>query len=79
MLTGIGSLYGDSVSSLTELMPGAEIFDIAAPWAEGFRFDEDDFQVDSIDEVGPAGHFLDQAHALTCASSGVRRYRPSHV
>ena len=64
MLTGIGSLYGDSVSSLTELMLGAEIFDIAARWAEGFRFDEDDFQVDAIDEVGPAGHFLDQEHTL---------------
>ncbi|MEZ0236065.1 MAG: trimethylamine methyltransferase family protein [Actinomycetota bacterium] len=33
-------------------------------WAEGFRFDEDDFQVDAIDEVGPAGHFLDQEHTL---------------
>jgi trimethylamine---corrinoid protein Co-methyltransferase len=64
MLTGIGSLYGDSVSSLTELMLGAEIFDIAARWAEGFRFDEEDFQVDTIDEVGPAGHFLDQEHTL---------------
>jgi trimethylamine:corrinoid methyltransferase-like protein len=74
MLTGIGSLYGDSVSSLTELMLGAVIFDIAARWAEGFRFDEEDFQVDTIDEVGPAGHFLDQEHTrLTCASSGARR------
>jgi trimethylamine--corrinoid protein Co-methyltransferase len=64
MLTGIGSLYGDSVSSITELMLGAEIYEIAARWAEGFAFDDEAFAVDSIDAVGPAGHFLDQEHTL---------------
>jgi trimethylamine--corrinoid protein Co-methyltransferase len=64
MLTGIGSLYGDSVSSITELMLGAEIYEIVAQWAEGFAFDEEAFALDSIEAVGPAGHFLDQEHTL---------------
>lgn len=64
MLTGIGSLYGDSVSSITELMLGAEVYEIAARWAEGFAFDDEAFAIDSIDAVGPAGHFLDQEHTL---------------
>ncbi len=64
MLTGIGSLYGDSVSSITELMLGAEIFEIAAGWSDGFSFDDEAFALDSIDAVGPAGHFLDQEHTL---------------
>jgi trimethylamine--corrinoid protein Co-methyltransferase len=64
MLTGIGSLYGDSVSSITELMLGAEIFEIAAGWSNGFPFDDEAFALDSIEAVGPAGHFLDQEHTL---------------
>jgi trimethylamine--corrinoid protein Co-methyltransferase len=64
MLTGIGSLHGDSVSSITELMLGAEIYEIAARWAEGFAFDDEAFAIDAIDAVGPTGHFLDQEHTL---------------
>ena len=64
MLTGIGSLYGDSVSSITELMLSSEIFEIVARWSEGYDFDADSFQLDSIDTVGPAGHFLDREHTL---------------
>ena len=64
MLTGIGSLYGDSVSSITELMLGAEIFEIAAGWSDGFAFDDESLALDAINSVGPAGHFLDQEHTL---------------
>jgi trimethylamine--corrinoid protein Co-methyltransferase len=64
MLTGIGSLYGDSVSSITELMLCSEIYEIVARWSEGYAFDEDTFQLDAIERVGPAGHFLDQEHTL---------------
>jgi trimethylamine--corrinoid protein Co-methyltransferase len=64
MLTGIGSLYGDSVSSITELMLGSEIYDIVARWSEGYDFDADAFQLDANSAVGPAGHFLDQEHTL---------------
>lgn len=64
MLTGIGSLHGDSVSSITELMLSSEIFDIVARWTEGYDFDADAFQLDAIDAVGPAGHFLDRDHTL---------------
>jgi trimethylamine---corrinoid protein Co-methyltransferase len=64
MLTGIGTLYGDSVSSMVELMLGAEIYDIVARWAEGFPFDEEAFALDTIANVGPTGHFLDQDHTL---------------
>jgi trimethylamine--corrinoid protein Co-methyltransferase len=65
MLTGIGSLYGDSVSSITELLLGAEIFEIAAGWSDGFPFDDEAFALEAIEAVGPAGHFLDQEHTLT--------------
>jgi trimethylamine--corrinoid protein Co-methyltransferase len=64
MLTGIGSLYGDSVSSIAELLLSAELFEIVARWSEGFDFDADAFQLDAIDAVGPTGHFLDQDHTL---------------
>ena len=64
MLTGIGSLHGDSVSSITELLLSAEIFEIVARWSEGYDFGADAFQLDAIDAVGPAGHFLDQDHTL---------------
>ena len=64
MLTGIGSLYGDSVSSITELMLGAEIYEIAAGWSDGFAFDDESLALDAINSVGPAGHFLDQEHTL---------------
>jgi trimethylamine---corrinoid protein Co-methyltransferase len=64
MLTGIGSLYGDSVSSITELMLGAEIYEIAAGWSDGFAFDDESLALDAINNVGPAGHFLDQEHTL---------------
>jgi trimethylamine--corrinoid protein Co-methyltransferase len=64
MLTGIGSLLGDSVSSMTELMLGAEIYDIMARWSEGYTFDDEAFAIDSIEAVGPAGHFLGEEHTL---------------
>jgi trimethylamine--corrinoid protein Co-methyltransferase len=64
MLTGIGSLRGDSVSSITELLLSAELFEIVACWSEGYDFSADAFQLDAIDAVGPTGHFLDQDHTL---------------
>ncbi|MGE5226233.1 MAG: trimethylamine methyltransferase family protein [Planctomycetaceae bacterium] len=65
MLTGIGSVYGDSVSSMTELLLSAEVYDIAARFAEGYAFDEEAFALDTIESVGPTGHFLGEEHTLT--------------
>ena len=64
MLTGIGSVYGDSVSSMTELLLSAEVYDIAARLAEGYAFDEEAFALDTIERVGPTGHFLGEEHTL---------------
>ena len=64
MLTGVGSLHGDSVYSLAELLLSCEIFDIVSRWAVGFPFRDEDFAVDTIEAVGPTGHFLDQDHTL---------------
>jgi trimethylamine---corrinoid protein Co-methyltransferase len=52
------------VSSITELMLGAEIYEIAAGWSDGFAFDDESLALDAINSVGPAGHFLDQEHTL---------------
>jgi trimethylamine--corrinoid protein Co-methyltransferase len=65
MLTGIGSVYGDSVSSMTELLLSAEVYDIASRFAEGYAFDEEAFALDTIENVGPTGHFLGEEHTLT--------------
>ncbi len=64
MLTGIGSVYGDSVSSMTELLLSSEVYDIAARFAEGYAFDEEAFALDTIERVGPSGHFLGEEHTL---------------
>ncbi len=65
MLTGIGSLDGDNVYSHIEMVLDAEIYDIACRWVEGFKVRDEDIPVDTIVEVGPTGHFLDQEHTLT--------------
>jgi trimethylamine--corrinoid protein Co-methyltransferase len=65
MLTGIGSLDGDNVYSHIEMVLDAEIYDIACKWVEGFQVRDEDIPVDTIVEVGPTGHFLDQEHTLT--------------
>ena len=64
LITGIGSLYGDSVSSITEMMLGAEVFEMVAQFSDGYAFDEEAFALDTIEAVGPTGHFLDQEHTL---------------
>ena len=46
-------------------MLGAEIYQIAAGFSDGFPFDDESFALESIEAVGPAGHFLDQEHTLT--------------
>lgn len=65
MLTGIGSLDGDNVYSHIEMILDAEIYDIACDWVEGFKVRDEDIPVDTIVEVGPTRHFLDQEHTLT--------------
>ncbi len=65
MLTRIGSLDGDNVYSHIEMLLDAEIYDIACDWVEGFKVRDEDIPIDTIVEVGPTGHFLDQEHTLT--------------
>jgi len=55
---------GDSVSSLAERVLDAEPFETLVRFAEGYGFSDADFAIDTVIEVGPGGHFLDQEHTL---------------
>ncbi len=64
MLCGAGLLYGARVYSGVELLLDAELFDLVRSMAEGFTIDAEDLGVEVIEEVGPGGHYLAQAHTL---------------
>jgi trimethylamine---corrinoid protein Co-methyltransferase len=64
MLTGVGSLAGDSVYSLAQLLLDCEIFEMASRWVDGFPIDDEHIALDTIEQVGPGGHFLDADHTL---------------
>jgi trimethylamine:corrinoid methyltransferase-like protein len=64
MLCGAGLLYGARVYSIAELLLDAEIFDLARSMTDGIASGEEDLAVHVIDEVGPGGHYLAQAHTL---------------
>jgi trimethylamine:corrinoid methyltransferase-like protein len=68
------STTNDELLELLELMAdhgqqvdveAKRIYDIACGWVEGFKVRDEDIPVDTIVEVGPTGHFLDQEHTLT--------------
>ena len=64
LLSGAGSLFGDSVFHLPSLVSDAEIARILIRFAEGFSFGEAALAVDVIEAVGPTGHFLGEQHTL---------------
>jgi len=64
MCSGAGLVYGARVFSPVQMVLDAELMELIAQFAEGYDFDADTFQLDAIDRVGPAGHFLDQDHTL---------------
>lgn len=64
MISGAGSLFGDSIFHLPSLVLDCEITEILIRWAEGFRFDAETIALDTIEQVGPGGHFLGEQHTL---------------
>jgi trimethylamine---corrinoid protein Co-methyltransferase len=64
MLTGVGSLAGDSVSSMAQLLLDCEVFELTSRWVEGFPIDDEHIALETIEQVGPGGHFLDADHTL---------------
>ncbi len=64
LINGAGSLHDDGVFSLTELVLDAEIFEMLVRFAEGVRIDDDAIALDTIEAVGPGGHFLGTPHTL---------------
>jgi trimethylamine---corrinoid protein Co-methyltransferase len=64
VFNGAGGLYGSNVFSSVQLMLDCEVFDIVARWSDGYSFEDEDFGLDVIEEIGPAGHFLASQHTL---------------
>lgn len=64
LITGAGSLDDDVVYSLTELVLDCEIFEMLVRFAEGWRIDDDAIALETIEAVGPGGHFLGTPHTL---------------
>ncbi len=72
LITGAGSLYDDVVYSLTELVLDAEIFEMVVRLAEGWRVDDEAIALETIEAVGPGGHFLGTPHTLANLRSFLR-------
>ncbi len=64
LINGAGSLFDDVVSSAVEMVLDAEIFEICVRFAEGFPFTAEAISLETIEAVGPGGHFLDKPHTL---------------
>ncbi len=64
MLCGAGLLYGARVYSIVELLLDAEIFGLVRAMTGGVEVSDEDLALEVIDEVGPGGHYLAQAHTL---------------
>jgi trimethylamine--corrinoid protein Co-methyltransferase len=64
MLCGAGLLYGARVFSIAELLLDAEVFSLVRSMTDGVPDADEDLALEVIEEVGPGGHFLGQAHTL---------------
>ncbi|GIV00580.1 MAG: trimethylamine methyltransferase MttB [Actinomycetota bacterium] len=64
LITGAGSLYDDVVYSPAELVLDCEIFEMLVRFAEGWRVDDEAIALETIEAVGPGGHFLGTPHTL---------------
>ncbi len=64
MLGGAGLLYGARVYSLVELLLDTEIFSLVRSMTDGVADTAEDLALEVIEDVGPGGHFLGQAHTL---------------
>lgn len=64
LINGAGSLYDDVVYSMAELVLDAELFEMLVRFAEGWRIDDDAISLETIEAVGPGGHFLGTPHTL---------------
>ncbi|GBC87879.1 hypothetical protein HRbin12_01898 [bacterium HR12] len=64
LITGAGSLYDDVVYSPAELVLDCEIFEMLVRFAEGWRIDDEAIALETIEAVGPGGHFLGTSHTL---------------
>jgi trimethylamine--corrinoid protein Co-methyltransferase len=41
-----------------------EVFELTSRWVEGFPIDDEHIALETIEQVGPGGHFLDADHTL---------------
>ena len=64
MLCGAGLLYGARVYSIAQLLLDAELFDLVRAMTDGVGDTDEDLALEVIEEVGPGGHYLAQAHTL---------------
>jgi len=64
MLCGAGLLYGARVYSIVELLLDTEVFSLVRSMTEGVADADEDLALEVIEDVGPGGHFLGQAHTL---------------
>ena len=64
LFSGAGGLYASNVFSHAQMMLDSEVFGMVARWAEGYSFDDERIGIDTIDQVGPANHFLGEQHTL---------------
>lgn len=73
LLNGAGSLMEGSVYSHAELVLDAELFESLCTMAHGTGWDDEAFAQETVNEVGPGGHFLDQDHTLAHMREFVRQ------
>jgi trimethylamine--corrinoid protein Co-methyltransferase len=64
MLCASGTIYAGRVFAFEQVVLDSEIVDIIHRLEEGMSLSDEDLAVDVIDQVGPGGHFLGQAHTL---------------
>ena len=62
MLLGVGFLHGSRIWSYEQMLMDCEIFDIVHKMMEGIPVNEETLALDTIQAVGPSGHFLGQKH-----------------
>ncbi|MCK4900080.1 MAG: trimethylamine methyltransferase family protein, partial [Anaerolineales bacterium] len=62
MLLGVGFLHGSRIWSYEQMLMDCEIFDIVHKMMAGIPVNEETLALDTIQAVGPSGHFLGQKH-----------------
>ena len=59
---GAGLMEGGLHASFEKMVLDADLLDMVAEFLKPLKFDDDEFALDAIREVGPGGHFFGCAH-----------------